>query len=223
MSSLLLLAVPAAAVGVAGVSLWKRFARRAPAVGKTTSLLDMLKASGVSFEVVPGWETRGRPGLRPIGIMLHHTATGETGDAPSLPIIINGRPGLKGPLANILLGRSGKAYLVSGNIANHGGVGSAEVLDLVRAGKEVTQDAKDAGRTDDLVANDSFYGIEVENSGVGEPYSEEQIQALVKICAAILRAHGWDANRVIHHRQWTSRKIDMSYKGDLKDMIRKVM
>jgi hypothetical protein len=185
------------------------------------SLPDILKNAGVKFEVVPGWETRGRSGFHPIGIMLHHTATTEPGDAPSLPVVINGRSDLKGPLAQLLLGRSGKAYLVAANLANHAGQGSKEVLDLVRSGQEIRQDAKEAGRKDSVVGNEFFYGIEVENSGLGEPYPEEQIRALVQICAAILRAHGWGAERVIHHRQWTQRKTDMSYRGDLREMIRK--
>jgi hypothetical protein len=184
--------------------------------GPLPDLLQTLTAAGVNVEPVDGWEKRGRPGLAPVGVMVHHTAGPKTGDAPSLPVCVNGRPGLGGPLCHILLGRNGTAHLVAANIASHAGQGAAEVLALVQAGSAVQGDARDRGYKDAVFGNTPFYGIEVENAGVdGDPYPDAQIDALVKICAALCSANGWTADRIVHHRQWTVRKIDMSYKGDL--------
>jgi hypothetical protein len=30
---------------------------------------------------------------------------------------------------------------------------------------------------------------------------------------------GWSANRVVHHREWTKRKPDMSFQGDLRALV----
>jgi hypothetical protein len=174
---------------------------------------------------VPGWETRGNPNFSPEGIMVHHTAGPRNGDAPSLRLCIEGRPTLPGPLCHIVLARSGKAHLVSGNGANHAGDGAQEVLDLVRKDEPVVGNAATRGYRDmpGLAGNAFFYGIEVENNGTGEPYPEAQLEALVKICAAVCEWHGWTPNRIVHHRQWTRRKADMSYRGNLPAMVAQMM
>jgi hypothetical protein len=187
-------------------------------------LLQTLTAAGVTVAPVDGWQRRGRPGFAPDGVMLHHTAGAKTGDAPSLSLCIDGRPGLSGPLCHILVGRDGTAHLIAANIANHAGQGSAEVLALVQAGSPVQGDARDHRYKDAVFGNTPFYGIEVENAGVGgDPYPDAQIDALVKICAALCSAHGWTVDRIIHHRQWTTRKIDMSYRGDLLAAVAQLM
>ncbi len=187
-------------------------------------LLQTLTDAGVNVAPVDGWEKRGRLGLAPQGVMVHHTAGPKTGDAASLSVCVNGRPGLSGPLCHILLGRDGTAHLVAANIANHAGQGAAEVLAKVTAGEPVEGDAKDHGYKDAVFGNTPFYGIEVENSGVGgDPYPDVQIDALVKICAALCTAQGWTADRIVHHRQWTVRKVDMSYRDDLLGAVRQAM
>src|SRR5262249_51025812 len=107
---------------------------------------------------------------------------------------------------------------------NHAGQGAAEVLAKVQAGGPVDGDAKDHGYKDSVFGNTPFYGIEVENAGVdGDPYPDVQIDALVKILAALCSANGWTADRIIHHRQWTVRKIAMSYRGDLRAAVAAAM
>lgn len=174
-----------------------------------------------SLEVVAheGWRTRGAADFSPQGIMLHHTAGALNGDAPSLGTCIHGRPDLAGPLCHILLARSGKVHLIAARRANHAGRGAEEVLQKVLLGELVEGDARDHGYTDAAAGGPNFYGIEVENNGLGEDYPDTQIRNLVLICAAICRAHGWQAERVIHHRQWTQRKPDMSYREDLVGKI----
>jgi hypothetical protein len=133
---------------------------------------------------------------------------------------MQGRPGIPPPLCNILLARSGVAHLVAAGRANHAGAGSNVVLDEVRRGVSPTADAVARGLRDDTTGNRWFYGIEVENSGLpADPYPSVQIDALVRICSALCAAHGWSAARVIHHREWTRRKPDMSYRGPLRGLV----
>jgi murein L,D-transpeptidase YcbB/YkuD len=103
----------------------------------------------------------------------------------------------------------------------------------LEAGRDITaefdagQDAYNArnfGRANDYrKGNGRFWGVEVENNGIGEEYSQAQIKVLVKLCAAMCKWQGWDHNRIIHHREWTSRKYDMSYSGPLREYVEKMM
>lgn len=188
------------------------------------SLVTVLTAAGVTVKAGDGWEKKGRAGFHPEGIMVHHTAGPKTGDGPSLPVCVQGRPDLPGPLCHIFLSRSGTAHVLAANITNHAGKGAKEVLDLVRRGEPVSGNAKDHKYADTTFGNEYFYGIEVENSGTAaDPYPAAQVDALASICAAICQAHSWSASRVIHHRQWTARKIDMSFRGDLPGLVAQKM
>lgn len=183
-------------------------------------LLSVLRAADVTVHAVDGWEKKGRPGFEPEGILVHHTAGPKTGDAPCLQVCLAGRPDLPGPLCHIYLSRSGTAHLLAANITNHAGMGAREVLDQIRRGEPVIDNAVTHGYTDAIGGNTFFYGIEVENSGTkGDAYPPAQIEALVRICAALCQAHRWSSGRVIHHRQWTKRKIDMSFRGSLPGLV----
>jgi len=198
-----------------------------PAETKPSAPVDLLAAAtNAGVRVVPadGWQKRGRSGFKPEGIMVHHTAGPRKGDAPCLKLCIHGRPALSGPLCNIVIARSGAVHLIAARKANHAGKGARQVLDSIRSDQPVERDARDNAYRDAEIGNAYFYGIEVENSGApDEAYPEPQIEALVKVCAALCNAHGWSANRVVHHRQWTSRKVDMSYRGDLTGAVREAM
>lgn len=184
------------------------------------NLVDLLTAAGVTVKAEEGWEKIGREGFDPQGIMVHHTAGPKVGDTACLSTCIQGRPDVPGPLCNIYLSRSGTAHVLAANIANHAGKGAQEVLELVKKGEAVTGNARDHKYADSIGGNTFFYGIEVENSGTEkDPYPPAQIEALSTICAAICSSRKWSAARVIHHRQWTSRKIDMSFRGDLPGLV----
>lgn len=191
---------------------------------KAVDVLALLELEGLEVVAEKGWENRGRAGFTPRGIMVHHTAGPKSGDAPCLSTCINGRPDLSGPLCHILLSRSGKVHLIGANIANHAGMGAQQVLDLVSKDEPVEKNAKDHGYADAIGGNPFFYGIEVENAGLAtDAYPPAQLEALARICAIICNAHSWSAHRVIHHRQWTSRKIDMSWRGDLTSAVAQYM
>lgn len=192
-------------------------------MGGLIDLVTLLSDAGVSVVGEPSWATRSRPGpFKPVGVMVHHTAGGRTGDAPSLAVCRDGRPGLAGPLCHIVLARSGLAHVVSAGLANHAGPGDPRVLAAVRADAPVDVDARHRSVVPETApGNASFWGIEVENTGLANDaeYPAVQLDALALICAALCHHHGWSANRVIHHRQWTRRKPDMSYRGDLRSAI----
>lgn len=180
-------------------------------------LADKLRSKKVKVVEVPGWETHARPySFKPEAIMIHHTASSGN----SLKIIRNGRKGLPGPLAQFLISKSGQVYLVSQGYSNHAGTGVSSVLANARKDRAPSGRAKSKG---DMTGNKYFWGVEVENNGTGEAYPEVQIQALVTLCAALCELNGWSANRIVHHKEWSSRKIDMSYRGDVRGMVADVM
>ncbi|MCH8887224.1 MAG: transposase, partial [SAR324 cluster bacterium] len=106
---------------------------REPPPGGLISLLTSDGLDVVDSSVPP------RPGqiFEPVGIMLHHTAAGGTKDVPSLNVVRNGRPGLSGPLAPLLIGRGGTIYVTcdQGGVCNHAGMGRGIVLVKVRRGE----------------------------------------------------------------------------------------
>lgn len=203
------------------LSAYRPVAPTKPGAG---DLLAVLTAAGLRVVPATGWEKRGKSGFTPEGILLHHTAGPKKGDAPCLTLCIQGGPGVSGPLCHILVARSGAVHLIAAKKANHAGKGAREVLDRIRADEAQVGDAKDHGYRDALIGNAYFYGIEVENSGKpGDEYPQAQIDALVQVCAALCDAHGWSENRVVHHRQWTTRKVDMSYRGDITGAVREAL
>jgi hypothetical protein len=151
-----------------------------------------LRAAGLVVEEQGGWQSRGSDaGFNPVGVMWHHTASAKGRDAPSLGIVTNGRADLAGPLCHVLITRSNKCIVISSGKANHAGTGAW-------------------GGVSNM-GNASKYGIEVENTGYNstEPWPLGQIFVTAKATAALI---GYDMGRVLqccHHKEYTSRKIDM--------------
>lgn len=75
---------------------------------------------GVSVREAPGWTTRGRSSDLVVDALLHHHI-GATVDIDDL--LVRGRPGIPGPLANESLHRDGVLVLLASGRANHAGVG----------------------------------------------------------------------------------------------------
>jgi len=150
-------------------------------------LADALRAEGVTVEEHPGWKERGSATFNPKGVICHHTAGPARGDAPSLGICVNGRPDLPGPLCQIVLARSGKAIVIASGRANHAGPGGWRGLE----------------------GNTSVFGIEAENTGLGEPWPPVQYDAYVRCVAALCRRGGIAPGLVCGHKEWAPRrKID---------------
>ena len=86
-----------------------------------TDLADVLRGAGLAVVERPGRRTRGHGKMSGVRcVVLHHTAGPATGEAPSLGVVENGRPGLTGPPAQLVLGRSGTWYVVAAGLWRSG-------------------------------------------------------------------------------------------------------
>lgn len=151
------------------------------------NLANHLRNWGLKVHEVSGWQTRSAntTTFTPIAVLAHHTAGAATGNAPTLQYIIDNK------LSQFVLGRDGTVFLVSGNRANHGGLGGP-----------IAGIPKDS-------ANRYSWGIEAENTGRGEPWNPTQLNAYYRLTAALLKLMGKTETSVIGHKEWApSRKID---------------
>jgi hypothetical protein len=178
----------------------------------------ILRAAGLTVHDV---RIGGRGHLEIRGVMAHHDAIGPTSNRSRIAAVMqNGRPDLKGPLCNAWVDRLGDWWLISDQRANHAGSCSIIALNEAMSGRAVERDARDRALLDDTtIGNRYFYGIEVANNGVGEPYPSAQIYSLARGIAALNLAHGLTSRNLLHHREATKRKIDMSWRGPLRDLI----
>lgn len=154
-------------------------------------LPERLRAWGLDVVEVPGWQDRGRDFLTAPRVAIgHHTATPARvpGDLPTLPILRDGRPDLRGPLCQVATGRSGTAYVLAAGKANHAGRGAW----------------RGSTRSDDTVGN------EVEHPGIGL-WSPAQLDAFDLVMAALLDGLDQSAEQYCGHREWAlprGRKVD---------------
>ena len=159
-------------------------------MSRDLGLADRLRAADLEVIEVAGWQTRGGDTFAPRGSVNHHTAGAppSAGVAPSLAVIIYGRKGLAGPLAQVYQDRRNRIFVVASGRANHAGRGGY------------------AGMT----GNSSVLGLEVENVGTrAEPWRPDQIATMAKAHAAMIAPHGAHPGRVCQHREWApTRKID---------------
>lgn len=161
-----------------------------------TWIADVLRGAGCKVVELAGWKTRGRPGVfGPVqGVLCHHTAGSRKGNAPTLNLIVEGRPDLPGPLSQLHLARDGTFTVISGGRCNHAGAGKWQ---------NVTS------------GNSSFIGIEAENAGDGkDPWPDIQMEAYAKGCAAILKHIGKPVIMCVGHKEYATplgRKIDPSF------------
>lgn len=158
-----------------------------------TWLPDVLQRANCKIAEVPEWRKRGRAEMgRVRGVMIHHTVGAQSGNMPSLNLLTKGRSGLRGPLAQLGLGRDGTFYIIAAGRANHAGDGKWRGI---------------------ATGNSSFIGIEVENSGKPDDiYPEIQMEALRHGVASILKYIDADANMVCGHKEYApGRKIDPLY------------
>ena len=176
----------------------------------TGGLIELFRSAGlqvVDSSVPP------RPNRKfdPVGVIIHHTATGGSSDTPSLSIIRTGRPYLSGPIVPVLIGRLGTIHVTcdEGGLSNHAGKGRSVVLDKVRRGEPLDPTDVSYSVSDDVFGNEHFYGIELENVGNGiEPFGAEQYESTLGVTRALMARHEWDKFHVIAHHEWSRRKID---------------
>jgi hypothetical protein len=154
-----------------------------------------------------GWITGG-----PIGAVFHHTASSS--DNGAVNTITNGWSGHPGPVYNVLVLSTGAVHLIAGGPANHAGRGSGAVRDRIRAGGP-----PGATGPDTMNGNQSFFGVSARHVGTNPNYPQAQLDAIVAVGAAFCVARGLNPTTCFHHREWSLRKIDMSWRGDLRGLV----
>lgn len=171
------------------------------------SLVTALNRWGLTVVEEPGWRENNRNDVAkwgPVhGTMVHHTASADGWGIVN--VCFNGRSDLPGPLCAGVIRKDGTVHLVGNGRANHAGSGGTAVLDAV-----INETAiPDRPGPDAVDGNARFYGFECVNRGDGvDPWPEAQLDAIARVQAAICEHHGWSAQSVIGHLEWTTRKID---------------
>jgi len=146
---------------------------------------EWLREAGLVVHETPGWLGRGAELTAPIGgVVCHHTASAPGRDMPTLLTLIHGRPDLAGPLAQIGGSRSGEVWLIAAGKANHAGGGSYPTVPRLAGG------------------NSHLVGIEWENSGLGERWTRQQLDAYVRVCGTLCTRLGLHTSQVISHYEW---------------------
>ncbi|MFE6412534.1 N-acetylmuramoyl-L-alanine amidase [Streptomyces sp. NPDC057837] len=181
----------------------------------------LLRAEGVTVVEVGNWETHNRNSKGPWGpvhgVMIHHTVT--TGTASTVNICRRGHSSLPGPLSHGVITKDGRAHLIGYGRANHAGLGDPDVLRAVI--DEKTPPTDNQATVD---GNRHFYGFECENLGDNkDAWPDAQIEAIVRVIAAICRHHGWSARSAIRHMDWQPGKVDPRGPGmDWDDILVRV-
>lgn len=169
-----------------------------------TDLPDVLVRSGLDVVLEPGWSTRGHGPMRSVDtIVAHHTAGPPTGDHPSLGVVRDGRPGLKGPLSQLFLTRSGRVHVVAAGLCWHAGA----VRDVA-------------------YSNGRAIGIEAEAAGVDNvpgDWPAVQMNAYARLCAALCFGYHLDPRDVLAHKEVcfpAGRKSDPNFgMGPFRDRV----
>lgn len=175
---------------------------------KLTWLPIVLKAAGLKVATVDGWQTRGHGDVGDtFGVICHHTAGPRDGNMPSLNTIVNGRPDLAGPLAQLGLGRDGTYYVIAAGRCSHAGKGEWLGHKL---------------------GNTNFMGIEAEHTGKDDaPWPAVQLDAYERGVASILRHIGRTADFCAGHKEYAlpkGRKRDPTFDMDeFRDRVRAIL
>jgi len=158
-------------------------------------MADVLRGAGCEVVEEDGWKTRGRPSgaFSPRGVMLHHDASPAGETSHGADVIINGRPGLEGPLAQLWLDFDGRWHCCAAGRANHAGEGSWH------------------GVTD---GNAKFIGIETDHT-TNEEWTADQRTGGITGLVALADHLGVRDNAgelldwLIAHKEWApTRKVD---------------
>lgn len=161
-------------------------------------LANVLRDAGLNVVEYPGWQSRGKEGMRPKVVIGHHTASFSTTPDPVITnLLVKGRVDLIGPLCHLGLNRAGTYIVIAAGKANHAGVGQW------------------------MLANESVetIGIEAYNWGNSvpfpsrEPWPRVQLDAYDRGVAALLKKLGRDQRYFCGHREWATpagRKPDPS-------------
>lgn len=145
-----------------------------------------------------GWERRARssggfPAV-PLGTMWHHAASStSTSDEACVNYQVRGNP--DNPVGNMTLGRTGDVWPIAGGASNCSGKGGPWTFSRGTC-------PLDQGNT-------HLVNFEVNNNGVGEPWSVQLVDAYFALSAAVNAYLGNLADDIVTHHHYTpTRKID---------------
>lgn len=127
--------------------------------------------------------------IRPEAIVFHSTMSPNDSFGPVARLLASGREDLPGPLAHLVISRSGAVAQVAA----------------------FDQAAMHAGRTEPwrgiMITNSNSIGIELINQGIKHPYTKPQIAAAEGIARALERTYGIKA--IVGHAEISpGRKVD---------------
>ena len=181
------------------------------------------------------WWSHTTPGdWHPAGVIHHHTTgpktmlTNGVGQSDTLQVLRNGRTGLPGPLchgapAMVPDTHRAQVWLIGWGNVNHAGAGSSRVLDQVKTG---TYAGRDPG-TDDTDGNPWFWGLEYMHPGDSTAWPDALLEVGHRAACAFGEFSGWTPatvpGRQAEHREWTSRKIDRSWMGNVRRAVTAIM
>lgn len=152
-------------------------------------MVDALRSAGLRVVEEPGWRQRGHGDFLDLrGVLCHHTAGGGPND---YIVVRDGRQGLPGPLAQLVLERDGTYRAIAVGVCWHAGRGSWP-----------------GWPTDN--ANFHVIGIEAVNTGTGsQPWPTVQLDAYKRGAAALLEGMRRGSGDCVAHREYSSEgKID---------------
>lgn len=162
-----------------------------------TALADWCRAAGLNVVETGGWQTRARSsggfdGNRPWVVAWHHTAS-QTSPSNDVDYMVNGSPDR--PVANLYLARDGSVHVMAAGATNTNGKGYS------------FKTSKGVIPNDQL--NTHAVSIEAANNGVGEAWTQQQIDAYFRLSLALTEALGLAPGDVCNHQTWApDRKID---------------
>lgn len=160
-------------------------------------LADWCRAAGLTTVEVDGWQHRARSsggfdGDRPWCVMWHHTAS-TTSPANDASYICYNSP--DAPISNLLLARDGSVWVCAGGATNTNGKGGPFKVSKGTVPKDQM--------------NTHSVSIEAANNGVGEAWTQPQIDAYFRLSLALTEALGLAPGDVCNHQTWApDRKID---------------
>lgn len=171
---------------------------------RLTGLPGILRGAGLRVFEVPGWARRGSDEWGPlVGLTCHHTGGSRTStDAGEIDVLVNGRTGLPGPIAQLYLSRSGAWHVVASGRCNHNKIGW--------------------GGPNRGYGNSQLIGVEAQHSGGGEPWSRVQYESYTRGVAALCQGLRIPVRRVAGHREHQpGDKFDPTF--DMDDFRRQVL
>lgn len=164
-----------------------------------TWLADELRGAGLNVREYSGWQNRARSSggyssPAPIVVMEHHTASPASWNGQKdADYIAKGSD--VAPVSNLYIDRQGLVWVIAGGATNTNGQGNS--MRFSRG--TVPQDSM----------NTYAVGIECGNDGVGEPWPQVQVDALIAAANCINRRLGNISSDIAGHAHYApTRKID---------------